>query len=141
MCLFFFFLMIRRPPRSTLFPYSTLFRSRTGAILLIDPLPDWQSAEDVISGPAPIGAITTTVERENAAAFFPDLLVATQGGPVTASPAGAIAGVIARTDRSRGLWKAPAGFEAAIAGTVGVASAINTAGASTLSRVGVNTIR
>src|SRR2546430_15400430 len=43
MCvIFFFFLMIRRPPRSTLFPYTTLFRShrlggrrevgRTGAI-------------------------------------------------------------------------------------------------------------
>src|SRR5215467_14875290 len=28
---FFFFLMIRRPPRSTLFPYTTLFRSRTRA--------------------------------------------------------------------------------------------------------------
>src|ERR1039457_963432 len=28
MC-FFFFLMIRRPPRSTLFPYTTLFRSTT----------------------------------------------------------------------------------------------------------------
>src|SRR2546430_12070983 len=29
MCIvFFFFLMIRRPPRSTLFPYTTLFRSR-----------------------------------------------------------------------------------------------------------------
>src|SRR3712207_9338924 len=27
-CLFFFFLMIRRPPRSTLFPYTTLFRSK-----------------------------------------------------------------------------------------------------------------
>src|SRR2546430_9836412 len=27
MCPFFFFLMIRRPPRSTLFPYTTLFRS------------------------------------------------------------------------------------------------------------------
>src|SRR2546429_2476894 len=31
--LFFFFLMIRRPPRSTLFPYTTLFRSQ-GAIEL-----------------------------------------------------------------------------------------------------------
>src|SRR2546429_9137684 len=28
MLIFFFFLMIRRPPRSTLFPYTTLFRSR-----------------------------------------------------------------------------------------------------------------
>src|SRR4249920_3111315 len=30
-CPFFFFLMIRRPPRSTLFPYTTLFRSRRRA--------------------------------------------------------------------------------------------------------------
>src|SRR2546430_11444298 len=30
MASFFFFLMIRRPPRSTLFPYTTLFRSRCG---------------------------------------------------------------------------------------------------------------
>src|SRR6266702_8124347 len=29
----FFFLMIRRPPRSTLFPYTTLFRSRRRALL------------------------------------------------------------------------------------------------------------
>src|SRR6478735_11031095 len=29
--IFFFFLMIRRPPRSTLFPYTTLFRSRRPA--------------------------------------------------------------------------------------------------------------
>src|SRR5947209_17262560 len=29
--LFFFFLMIRRPPRSTLFPYTTLFRSASHA--------------------------------------------------------------------------------------------------------------
>src|SRR5258706_15033649 len=30
MVIVFFFLMIRRPPRSTLFPYTTLFRSRSG---------------------------------------------------------------------------------------------------------------
>src|SRR5699024_12302313 len=29
---FFFFLMIRRPPRSTLFPYTTLFRSIVSAL-------------------------------------------------------------------------------------------------------------
>src|SRR5258707_15730970 len=36
--LFFFFLMIRRPPRSTLFPYTTLFRSnRKNAFNVIGP--------------------------------------------------------------------------------------------------------
>src|SRR5438045_9275107 len=32
--LLFFFLMIRRPPRSTLFPYTTLFRSCSSAVIL-----------------------------------------------------------------------------------------------------------
>src|SRR5215204_2774164 len=39
-CLIFFFLMIRRPPRSTLFPYTTLFRSHdphrtVGSVVLV----------------------------------------------------------------------------------------------------------
>src|SRR5258708_10043002 len=33
--LYFFFLMIRRPPRSTLFPYTTLSRSRTAAVEVV----------------------------------------------------------------------------------------------------------
>src|SRR3712207_8099920 len=33
----FFFLMIRRPPRSTLFPYTTLFRSRPEPGFGVDP--------------------------------------------------------------------------------------------------------
>src|SRR3712207_7880036 len=35
--LFFFFLMIRRPPRSTLFPYTTLFRSARGGGQVVGP--------------------------------------------------------------------------------------------------------
>src|SRR5215813_14555266 len=38
---YFFFLMIRRPPRSTLFPYTTLFRSRCARrVPARDPDPD-----------------------------------------------------------------------------------------------------
>src|SRR5256885_9782410 len=47
--MFFFFLMIRRPPRSTLFPYTTLFRSaraalRAGWLWACWPVP-WRSEE------------------------------------------------------------------------------------------------
>src|SRR5262245_63970303 len=38
-CIYFFFLMIRRPPRSTLFPYTTLFRSATGTVSADSPRP------------------------------------------------------------------------------------------------------
>src|ERR1035437_4672416 len=37
----FFFLMIRRPPRSTLFPYTTLFRSQSGEVFFHDMEPIW----------------------------------------------------------------------------------------------------
>src|SRR5256885_8487130 len=41
-CLLFFFLMIRRPPRSTLFPYTTLFRSLGRSLALAKSLFDIQ---------------------------------------------------------------------------------------------------
>src|SRR5690554_8135330 len=40
----FFFLMIRRPPRSTLFPYTTLFRSR----MYVDDVPNKEISEAAI---------------------------------------------------------------------------------------------
>src|SRR2546426_7247580 len=44
----FFFLMIRRPPRSTLFPYTTLFRSRLRAPV---PRPDGEARRRRDRGP------------------------------------------------------------------------------------------
>src|SRR2546430_3760897 len=43
---FFFFLMIRRPPRSTLFPYTTLFRSAG----MGDALSTWFEAKTCVDG-------------------------------------------------------------------------------------------
>src|SRR2546430_17424278 len=60
--LFFFFLMIRRPPRSTLFPYTTLFRSLQVASLTVTPAAGLQSGDavtlawdDVNTGTGPVG--------------------------------------------------------------------------------------
>src|SRR3990167_9732295 len=41
----FFFLMIRRPPRSTLFPYTTLFRSPAGRRTGDRPAPAWHARQ------------------------------------------------------------------------------------------------
>src|SRR6266446_9419919 len=43
---FFFFLMIRRPPRSTLFPYTTLFRSRADQNRRSDLGPGYRGGAD-----------------------------------------------------------------------------------------------
>src|SRR5258705_7268149 len=46
--LFFFFLMIRRPPRSTLFPYTTLFRSLPTNISVVKGGPNPAGAKELI---------------------------------------------------------------------------------------------
>src|SRR2546430_6139908 len=57
---FFFFLMIRRPPRSTLFPYTTLFRSGARGGAAVAPLA-WRDyareRSELMKGPA---AVTQT---------------------------------------------------------------------------------
>src|SRR5436189_3079616 len=57
--LVFFFLMIRRPPRSTLFPYTTLFRSLW---LGVSPI----TARDTANG----SAATATRSRSSSVAVF-----------------------------------------------------------------------
>src|SRR5258708_32760027 len=56
---FFFFLMIRRPPRSTLFPYTTLFRSGRRAARPARA----RSARRLQDQPAPVGQGSPRPER------------------------------------------------------------------------------
>src|SRR6266480_7935108 len=61
--LIFFFLMIRRPPRSTLFPYTTLFRSRPAGRPASRPARSRHPAEAVRRPrPARANAIATLAE-------------------------------------------------------------------------------
>src|SRR5438876_8894553 len=48
--LFFFFLMIRRPPRSTLFPYTTLFRSLRGGASQASGMPPYLPFLEALDG-------------------------------------------------------------------------------------------
>src|SRR3989449_11314642 len=50
----FFFLMIRRPPRSTLFPYTTLFRSQLAHARFPREFPD-ESLERPVGDARPLG--------------------------------------------------------------------------------------
>src|SRR5258708_36462820 len=60
-CVFFFFLMIRRPPRSTLFPYTTLFRSEQRCLrtaLSNSAKPASIVSKSFSAGSLPIGSVT-----------------------------------------------------------------------------------
>src|SRR2546426_7370702 len=55
----FFFLMIRRPPRSTLFPYTTLFRSRdAGGNVLTGRVISWGSSNTTVATVSGSGLVT-----------------------------------------------------------------------------------
>ena len=63
------------------------------------------------------------------------------GQPVRLPPAGYIAGLYARIDASRGVWKAPAGVEASLNGVVGLAAELSDVEHGNLNRPGVAVIR
>src|SRR3712207_8496281 len=67
----FFFLMIRRPPRSTLFPYTTLFRSSVHASLMIFLfiIPVFAGLANYVL-PLMIGAPDMAFPRLNALSFW-----------------------------------------------------------------------
>jgi uncharacterized protein len=64
-----------------------------------------------------------------------------QNRPSYYPPCGFIAGIYARTDGTRGVWKAPAGTEATLAGSSGVAVQLNDSQNGLLNPLGVNCIR
>jgi Bacteriophage tail sheath protein len=114
---------------------------RKRAILLIDPPPGindvdamttWRNAAGKMPKPDP-----------NAAIYWPRLNVADplQGGLTKSLGAsGAVAGIFARTDATRGVWKAPAGTEAGVAGG-DLAAQVNDAQQGNLNVLGVNVLR
>ena len=57
------------------------------------------------------------------------------------APCGAVAGVMARTDSDRGVWKAPAGLEARLGGVPALSVPLNDADTGQLNPLGINCLR
>jgi phage tail sheath protein FI len=104
--------------RQALWGAASAFCARKRAFLIVDPRSDWS---DVPAAEAGVNAIRIGVETRNAACYWPRVRIAdgTRQGKAI-DPAGSIAGLMARTDSTRGVWKAPAGLEATIRGVIGL---------------------
>lgn len=90
------------------------------AMLIVDPPVGWNSIAKAETG---VDAIRSALGGEkiarNAAIFFPRLKMADplkENRTEEFAPCGVVAGIFARTDATRGVWKAPAGTEAGILG-------------------------
>ena len=129
--------------------HAAAFCEEHRAMLIVDSPADWSSndpATAVLSDPlkalAALGIQGTSAR--NAALYFPRLLAAEPSCPRGIGafvPCGAIAGVIARTDAQAGVWKAPAGRSAEIAGVQGLEVNLDDEDTGRLNRLGINCLR
>ncbi|HEX6924286.1 MAG TPA: phage tail sheath C-terminal domain-containing protein [Longimicrobiaceae bacterium] len=113
------------------------------AMLIVDPPASWGSAAEARDGLDTDIALTGTAAR-NAAIYFPRVIQADpllNGQPATFVPCGVVAGVIARTDATRGVWKAPAGIDAALRGTQGLSVPLTDEENGMLNPRGINSLR
>jgi phage tail sheath protein FI len=127
------------------------FAQKHRALFLVDPDPDWDEPSDLLTTtpptPSPLDTYTTSIDsdrKRNAALYFPYLRAPDplQGGAVMDyPPAGATAGVMARTDTERGVWKAPAGLEAGLSGVQELTAKLTDGENGLLNPVAVNCLR
>lgn len=110
------------------------------AMLLVDP----PAGRNVTTIRSWIDGLNLTAMGRNGALFFPRIRRADplrDGALGTFTPGGAVAGVMARTDGARGVWKAPAGVEAGIAGANGLEVTLTDGENGQLNPYGVNCLR
>lgn len=83
-------------------------------------------------------------QSRNAATYFPALRISDPLDDLrlrTMAPSGTLAGIYARTDSQRGVWKAPAGTDATLNGVVDLALNVNDQENGQLNPKGVNVLR
>jgi len=117
------------------------------ALLLVDAPSGWTSSNVTTATPqiSDFGA----VERAYSAIYFPRLRIPDplqDNNLADFAPCGAVAGIMARTDTDRGVWKAPAGLDAAPRGVLGLSvnglpATLNNDDSGALNPLGINCIR
>lgn len=116
------------------------------AMLIVDPPHAWNGAGAITrnNNAALAGLGLNGPAARNAALYFPRVKQSDprREGQVDAFvPCGIVAGVMARTDVQRGVWKAPAGIDAALNGVQGLSVGLGDREIGQLNPLGVNCLR
>ena len=119
------------------------------ALLIIDSPTAWTNNAASAIGDAETGvnALRGTIGNDvaiNAAVYFPRLRMPdplSENRLADFAPCGAVAGIMARTDVQRGVWKAPAGLAASFSGAQGFSYTMTDGQNGVLNPVGLNCLR
>jgi phage tail sheath protein FI len=132
------------PIRRQLWGPASIYAKARRAFLLMDAPDDWADAEGrpaIVQNTEDVNNLRASVVKDHAAVFYPKLMFNDGGLVRQVGPSGAIAGLMARIDGTRGVWKAAAGTEADLRNTVGLAVKLTDAENGVLNKLGVNCAR
>jgi phage tail sheath protein FI len=114
------------------------------ALLLVDPPASWVGTTSAEAGIATVRTAIGNDLSTNVAVYFPRLRAP---DPLQENrldsfvPCGAVAGIMARTDAARGVWKAPAGLDASLSGVPELSFKLDDPANGRLNPLGLNCIR
>ncbi|NEO78349.1 phage tail sheath C-terminal domain-containing protein [Moorena sp. SIO4G3] len=117
-----------------------IYCEKRRAMMILDSPSGWNTKGAAKSGID--GDVGST--SPNAAVFFPRLKMPNplkENQMETFSACGAVAGIFARTDATRGVWKAPAGLDAVLRGVAGVSVPLTDPENGELNPKGINCLR
>lgn len=121
-------------------PATTYCESRR-AFLLLDAPASWTNGEKMEADAAKVNTLRAGIVKQSSAIFYPRVKYSDAGIIKPMGPSGMIAGLMARTDSQRGVWKAPAGIEADLRGVLDVELNMTDNENGVLNKLGVNCIR
>ena len=114
------------------------------AFLIIDPLMSWTTKDAAKGNGSTTGVAALGTNSKNSAVYFPFLR---KLNPLRDNqlddfaPCGAVAGIMARTDSQRGVWKAPAGLDATLVGVPALSVSLTDQENGELNPLGINCLR
>lgn len=114
------------------------------AMLIVDAPKNWTTKDAAREGFTDADNDNVGTRSRNAALFFPRLSLPNplrDNQYETFAACGAVAGVFARTDASRGVWKAPAGLDATLVGVPKLSVPLTDAENGELNPHGINCLR
>ncbi len=123
---------------------AAVYCEKRRAMMIVDPPSSWTTKKKAVDEFSDATTDFVGTRSNNAALYFPRLR---QPNPLRENqiedfaPSGAVAGVMARTDSQRGVWKAPAGQEASLVGVPQLSVSLTDDENGELNPLGVNCLR
>lgn len=120
---------------------ASIYCQQKRAFLLVDAPATWSRNRRPVAERADVDDVRRLLVSGHSAVFYPRIEYSDAGLKKAMGPSGLIAGLMARIDSTRGVWKAPAGIEADLRGILDLQVNLTDRENGVLNKLGVNCLR